>query len=85
MQFPFDNCHSPFSPTTFFEIGVYSHSTVYIRSHSQSLLVNSKVIASCYVSYGGQESHQRIRKGRDGHGLENPTDVKKKNANRIQK
>ena len=21
-QFPFDNCHSPFSPTTFFEIGV---------------------------------------------------------------
>ena len=40
--------------------------------------MNSKVIASCYVSYGGQESHQRIRKGRDGHGLENPTDVKKK-------
>lgn len=63
---------------------IYSHSTVYIRSHSQSLLVNSKVIASCYVSYGGQESHQRIRKGRDGHGLENPTDVKK-NAKRIQK
>ena len=23
VQFPFDNCHSPFSPTTFFEIGVY--------------------------------------------------------------
>ena len=23
LQFPFDNCHSPFSPTTFFEIGVY--------------------------------------------------------------
>ena len=22
VQFPFDNCHSPFSPTTFFEIGV---------------------------------------------------------------
>ena len=27
MQFPFDNCHSPFSPTTFFEIGVYVFST----------------------------------------------------------
>ena len=25
VQFPFDNCHSPFSPTTFFEIGVYGH------------------------------------------------------------
>ena len=25
VQFPFDNCHSPFSPTTFFEIGVYSY------------------------------------------------------------
>ena len=24
VQFPFDNCHSPFSPTTCFEIGVYS-------------------------------------------------------------
>ena len=24
VQFPFDNCHSPFSPTTFFEIGVYT-------------------------------------------------------------
>ena len=23
VQFPFDNCHSSFSPTTFFEIGVY--------------------------------------------------------------
>ena len=23
VQFPFDNCHSPLSPTTFFEIGVY--------------------------------------------------------------
>ena len=23
VQFPFDNCHSPFSPTTFFEVGVY--------------------------------------------------------------
>ena len=23
VQFPFDNCQSPFSPTTFFEIGVY--------------------------------------------------------------
>ena len=23
VQFPFDNCHSPFFPTTFFEIGVY--------------------------------------------------------------
>ena len=23
MQFPFDNCHWPFSATTFFEIGVY--------------------------------------------------------------
>ena len=23
VQFPFDNCHSPFSSTTFFEIGVY--------------------------------------------------------------
>ena len=23
VQFPFDNCHSPFSPTTFFKIGVY--------------------------------------------------------------
>ena len=23
-QFPFDNCHSPLSPTTFFEIGVYN-------------------------------------------------------------
>ena len=23
VQFSFDNCHSPFSPTTFFEIGVY--------------------------------------------------------------
>ena len=26
VQFPFDNCHSPFSPTTFFEIGVYASS-----------------------------------------------------------
>ena len=57
----------------------------------RELLVNSKVIASCYVSHGGQESHQRIRKCRDGHGLENPTDVKKKGffvilyAKRIQK
>mgnify|MGYP006964766695 CR=1 FL=1 len=25
VQFPFDNCHSPFSPTTFFELGVYNH------------------------------------------------------------
>ena len=26
VQFPFDSCHSPFSPTTFFEIGVcYRH------------------------------------------------------------
>ena len=24
VQFPFDNCHSPFPPTTFFEIGVYA-------------------------------------------------------------
>ena len=24
VQFPFDNCHSLFSPTTFFEIGVFS-------------------------------------------------------------
>ena len=40
--------------------------------------MNSKVIASCYVSQGGQKSHQRIRKGRDGHGLETPTDGKKK-------
>ena len=23
VQIPFENCHSPFSPTTFFEIGVY--------------------------------------------------------------
>ena len=23
-NFLFDNCHSPFSPTTFFEIGVYT-------------------------------------------------------------
>ena len=23
VQFPFDNCHSPFFPTTFFEIGIY--------------------------------------------------------------
>ena len=23
VQFPFDNCHSPFSPTPFFKIGVY--------------------------------------------------------------
>ena len=58
----------------------------------RELSVNSKVIASCCVSYGGQESHRRrIRKGRDGHGLENPTDVKKKGffvilyAKRIQK
>ena len=27
VQFPFDNCHSPFSPTTFFEIGVYMMNT----------------------------------------------------------
>ena len=27
VQFPFDNCHSPFSPTTFFEIGVYLSQT----------------------------------------------------------
>ena len=27
VQFPFDNCHSPFSPTTFFEIGVYVFNT----------------------------------------------------------
>ena len=25
VQFPFDNSHSPFSPTTFFEIGVYTN------------------------------------------------------------
>ena len=24
VQFPFDNCHSPFCPTTCFEIGVYN-------------------------------------------------------------
>ena len=24
VQFPFDNCHLPFSPTTFFEVGVYN-------------------------------------------------------------
>jgi len=27
VQFPFDNCHSPLSPTTFFEIGVYMGSS----------------------------------------------------------
>ena len=27
VQFPFDNCHSPFFPTTFFEIGVYIYLT----------------------------------------------------------
>ena len=28
VQFTFDNCHSPFSPTTFFEIGVFSISKI---------------------------------------------------------
>ena len=28
VQFLFDNCHSPFSPTTFFEIGVYIQETI---------------------------------------------------------
>ena len=32
VQFPFDNCHSPFSPTTFFEIGVYIYMVYVIES-----------------------------------------------------
>ena len=32
--------------------------------------MNSKVIAICHVSGWGQESHQRIRKGKDGYSLE---------------
>ena len=30
VQFPFDNCHSPFSPTTFSEIGVCLHNLFFI-------------------------------------------------------
>ena len=39
MQFPFDNCHSPFSSTTFFEIGVYDR-----PSHSgyQTIIMSSQ-------------------------------------------
>ena len=28
VQFPFGNYHSPFSPTTFFEIGVYENNFI---------------------------------------------------------
>ena len=38
VQFPFDHCHSPFSPTTFFEIGVYNSVSNLLQIHYVSIL-----------------------------------------------
>ena len=38
VQFPFDNCHSPFSPTTLFEIGVYLNPLEMLRRQIQFFL-----------------------------------------------
>ena len=37
VQFPFDNCHSPFSLTTFFEIGVYMRTRIEISSKMENV------------------------------------------------
>ena len=48
VQFPFDNCHSPFFPTTFFEIGLSDHSICLLqRRFYQSLCNNHKKSPEC--------------------------------------
>ena len=41
VQFPFDNCHSPFSPTAFFEIGVYIYIYIYIYIYTPAVRYSS--------------------------------------------